>query len=147
MRETIKKIKYKKKLFAYLINEKIFANLGVNFVTPNFFSLQLGFINHKKNHIVKPHTHNKFLRKIKKTTEILFIKKGILRVDFYINKKTYLFSHLIKKNQILILLTGSHGFKVIKDSSIIEVKQGPFSSILDKSKFEPVDEKKIKIRK
>ena len=147
MKETIKKIFYKKKLFAYVVHEKKFIKSGVDFVTPNFFTLQLGFIKHKTGYLVKPHTHKKFLRKIKKTTEILFIKSGILRVDFYLNKKKYLFSYLAKKNHILILIDGSHGFKVIKKCKIIEVKQGPFSSFLDKTRFNSIDEKKIKIKK
>ena len=147
MNKIIQKITYQKKLLAYIVDEKNFLKPGVDFVTPNYFSLQLGFISHKKNYLIKPHTHKKFLRKIKKTTEILFIKSGILRVDFYENNKKYLFSYLIKKNQILILIDGSHGFKVIKKCRFIEVKQGPFSSILDKTRFKNVDEKKIKIKK
>ena len=147
MNKNIQKITHQKKLLAYIINEKNFVKPGVDFVTPNSLSLQLGFISHKKNYLIKPHTHRKFLRKIKKTTEILFIKSGILRVDFYENNKKYLFSYLIKKNQILILIDGSHGFKVIKSCRVIEVKQGPFSPILDKTRFKNVDEKKIKIKK
>ena len=147
MNKIIKKIIYQKKLLAYIVDEKNFLKQGVDFVTPNYFSLQLGFISHKKNYFIKPHTHKKFLRKINKTTEILFIKSGILRVDFYENNKKYLFSYLIKKNQILILIDGSHGFKVIKSCRVIEVKQGPFFSILDKTRFKNVDEKKIKIKK
>ena len=119
---------------------------GVNFITPNSLPLQLGFINHKTGLYVKPHTHNNYLRKIRKTTEILFIKKGILRVDFY-HKKNYLFSKLIKKNEILILVEGSHGFKIIKNSQIIEIKQGPFSLALDKKRFNKIDEKYIKIKR
>ena len=119
---------------------------GVNFITPNSLPLQLGFINHKTGLYVKPHTHNNYLRKIRKTTEILFIKKGILRVDFY-HKKNYLFSKLIKKNEILILVEGSHGFKIIKNSQIIEIKQGPYINKLDKIKFEEANESKIKIKK
>jgi len=143
----LKKITYKKKLFAIIVHEKHFFKSGVNFVTPNSAALQLGFINHKSNHYIKPHTHYYNLRQIKKTSEILLIKKGSLRVDFYQNNKKYLFSKVVTKNQILILMDGSHGFKVIKNCFIIEVKQGPFSQHLDKIKFTKVDERHIKIRK
>ena len=145
--KKIQKIIYKKKLLAIILNENNFFQPGVNFITPSSLSLQLGFIKHKTKTFIKPHTHNNYLRKIKKTTEILFIKKGKLRVDFYHKGKKYLFSKIVNKDNILILIDGSHGFKMIKNCMIIEVKQGPFSVILDKKKFNKVDEKYIKIKK
>ena len=60
---------------------------GVNFLTPNHLTLQLGFIKHKANTYIKPHTHKNYLRRIKKTTEILFIKNGSIRVIFIQKKK------------------------------------------------------------
>ena len=141
----IKKVTYKKKLLAMIVSEKKEFKFGVNFITPNHFPLQLGFINHKSKTLIKPHTHKNYLRKIKKTTEILLIRKGSLRVDFYSNKK-YLFSKIVGKNKILILLEGSHGFKILRNCSIIEIKQGPFSLALDKERFNKIDEKYIKIK-
>ena len=141
----IKKIFYKKKLLAMIVSEKKTIKQGVNFLTPNNFTLQLGFIKHNSNTFIKPHTHKNYLRKIKKTTEILFIKNGSIRVDFY-SKKKYLFSKIVNKNKILILLEGSHGFKILKKCSIIEIKQGPFSLALDKERFNKIDEKYIKIK-
>ena len=143
----IKKIYHKKKLLAIIINEKKFFQPGVNFITPNFLPLQLGFINHNSNTFINPHTHNYYLRKIKKTTEILLIKKGILRVDFYNKNNNYLFSKIINKNHILILIDGTHGFKIIKNCLIIEIKQGPFSPSLDKKRFNKINEKNINIKK
>ena len=61
--------------------------------------------------------------------------------------KKYLFSKIVNKGNILILIDGSHGFKMITNCMIIEVKQGPFSLILDKKKFNKIDEKYIKIKK
>ncbi len=142
----IKKIFHKKKLLAMIIPEKKTFKKGVNFLTPNHLTLQLGFIKHKSNTYIKPHTHKNYLRRIKKTTEILFIKNGSIRVDFY-SKKKYLFSKVVSKNKILILLEGSHGFKILKNCSIIEVKQGPFSLSMDKERFNKIDEKYIKIKK
>ena len=129
------------------MNEKKYSQKkGIKFVTPNFFTLQLGFMNHSKNHIIKPHTHRNFLRKINKTAEVLFVKSGVLRIDFYATKTKYLFSKLLKKNNIAILIQGSHGFKVIKKCNLIEIKQGPFNPLLDKTKFKKTDEDKIRIK-
>ena len=101
----------------------------------------------KKNHIIPPHTHRKRSTKVFITSEVLIILKGILRIDFYDLKQKYLFSKIIKKGQIIFLLHGSHGFKVVKDLQMIEVKQGPFKKNMDKIKFLPISEDKIRIKK
>jgi len=72
--------------------------------------------------------------------------KGCLRVDFYDQKQKYLFSKIIKEKDIIMLVHGGHGFKVLKNIEMIEVKQGPYSIIKDKKKFNKIDEKKIKIK-
>ena len=87
------------------------------------------------------------MRRIHRTSEVLFIKKGLLRVDFYKDNKKYLYSKILKKNDIIILNEGSHGFKILKNCSMIEIKQGPFVKSLDKKRFQSINEKKIKIKK
>ena len=93
-----------------------------------------------------PHKHNKRVTKILTTTEVIILFKGILRVDFYDQKKKYLFSKKVYGGDIIMLVNGGHGFKVLKDIEMIEVKQGPYSLAADKVKFDKTDEKKIKIR-
>ena len=82
------------------------------------------------------------------TTEVIFILNGKLRVDFYSNKnkKYYLFSKIVNEGDILMLINGAHGFKVIKNTKIIEIKQGPYDEVNDKLKFEEVSENKIRYR-
>ena len=94
-----------------------------------------------------PHKHNKRMTKILVTTEVLIILKGTLRVDFYKTNKEYLFSKKIYAGDIIMLVNGGHGFKVLKDIEMIEVKQGPYKLSSDKIKFNKTDEKKIKIKK
>jgi len=141
------KINYKNKLLAIIIRSKKIKNKGVHFQSPKKFTHQVGLINHPTGYVINPHTHRNFLRKINKTSEVLYIKSGILRVDFYTKNKKYLFSKLLKKEDLIILNEGSHGFKVIKKCKLIEVKQGPFFESLDKIRFGKIDEKKIKIKK
>ena len=143
----IEKIFYKKKLYALIVNGKYRNKKGINFFTPNYTTQQFAYINHRKNYVIKPHKHKKRLTKILSTTEVVLILKGILRVDFYNLKKKYLFSKLLRKNDIILLVHGAHGFKVIKNVQMLEVKQGPYSAVKDKIKFENVDEKKIKYKK
>jgi len=102
---------------------------------------------HNKKHIIKPHLHKKRITKILYTTEVILLLKGVLRVDFYNYAKNYLFSKILKQKDIIMLVHGGHGFKALRDVEMLEIKQGPYSLIKDKIKFENVDEKKIKIKK
>ena len=142
----IENIVHKKKLFAVIVKNKYRKKKGVTFFTPKEATQQFGYIKHPKNYIIQPHLHNKRLTKILYTTEVIILFKGILRVDFYDDKKKYLFSKEISKGDIIMLVSGGHGFKVIKNVEMIEVKQGPYSLTKDKKKFQITDEKKIKIK-
>jgi hypothetical protein len=143
----IEKIKYKKKLLAMIVRKSFKKKKGVTFFTPNNLNLQCGYMNHKKNYLIKPHQHLLRKNKIFYTSEVLYIIKGKLRVDFYQNKKNYLFSRIINKNEILILISGSHGFKTLSNLEMLEIKQGPFNEKSDKIKFNSVEEKNINFRK
>ena len=143
----IEKIIHKNKLFALIVSGNYRNKKGITFFTPDNANQQFGYMKHKKGHIIKPHKHLKRTTKIFTTTEVILLLKGILRVDFYNQKKKYLFSKILKKKSIILLVHGGHGFKVIKDVEMIEVKQGPFNISKDKVKFNEIDEKKIKIKK
>ena len=131
----IKNITYKNKTLALIIKNKYLKKRGINFFTNNNLSQQVAYLNHKKGHIIQPHLHKRRLKKIYDTSEVLVILDGSLKVDFYSNKKKYLFSKILSKNDIIILLTSGHGFKILKNCKFIEVKQGPYDAKKDKFKF------------
>ena len=142
----IEKILHKKRLFALIVRRQFRKKSGITFFTSKESTQQFGFMKHKKNYIIKPHKHNERQTRILKTTEVILLLKGILRVDFYDNSFKYLFSKIINEGNIVMLVHGGHGFKILKDVEMIEVKQGPYSLSSDKIKFKMVDEKKIKIK-
>ena len=143
----IEKISYKKKILALIVRGKYRNKKGITFFTPKESTQQFGYMKHKKKYIIKPHLHKKRSTKILYTTEVILLLKGILRVDFYSFSKTYLFSKVIKEKDIIMLVHGGHGFKVLKNVEMIEIKQGPYILSKDKVKFENVDENKINIKK
>ena len=142
----IENIYYKKKLYAIIIKNKYRTKKGVNFFSTPNLPQQFGYINHKKDHHILPHIHQKRKTKVLLTTELIFILKGIIRVDFYTEKKNYLFSKKIKKGELIFLMNGGHGFKILKDAQMIEVKQGPYQKIKDKKKFKNIPIDKIILR-
>ena len=142
----IEKVYNQKKLYALIVRNSYKKKKGVSFFTDKNATQQFGYMNHKTDYIILPHRHNKRQSKILLTTEVIIILKGILRVDFYNNKEKYLFSKKLYANDLIMLSNGGHGFKVLKDTQMIEVKQGPYSLSMDKVKFEKVNENKIKIK-
>ena len=142
----VEKIYNKKKLYALIVRAKFRKKKGINFFTPNETNQQFGYMKHNKGHLIKPHKHKKRTTKIFYTTEVIIVFKGSLRVDFYDQRQKYLFSKIIREKDIIMLVHGGHGFKVLKKVEMIEVKQGPYSLEKDKVKFKEIDEQKIKIR-
>jgi hypothetical protein len=143
----IEKIIYKKKLLALIVRGKYRNKKGITFFTPNNAIQQFGYMKHKKQHIIKPHLHKKRLTKIFYTTEVILLLKGILRIDFYNRFKKYLFSKILKEKDIIMLVQGGHGFKVLRNIEMLEIKQGPYNLIKDKIKFENIGDSKVKFKK
>ena len=128
------KIKNKKKILALLI-KKQFKTKGIKFFTPENYSQQLGYMNRPKGYEVKPHLHKSIRREVFNTREVLFIKKGKIKADFFDNKKKFVCSKILKTGDILLLVDGGHGFKMLERSEIFEVKQGPYKKDLAKIIF------------
>ena len=125
---------------AIILREKYSQN-GIEFFTPDDFPQQLGYMKHKKGHKIKPHLHNKVERTVNFTFEVLFIKSGVVKVNFYDLNKKHLDSNILNKGDVILLAFGGHGFEIIEDAEMIEVKQGPYAGDDDKTRFDPLEEK------
>lgn len=123
-----------------------YHNSGIGFFSNDNDGLQLGYMNRPDSYVIAPHTHNKIKREVYFTEEILFIRSGMVRVDFYDEKQQYVESHIARSGDIVILKAGGHGFKVIERADIFEVKQGPYLGAQDKVRFEPISDEKAIIK-
>ncbi len=130
----IYKIQYRHELLAIIISNR-FMESGIHFFTPDDFSQQLAYMNHPKGKIIEPHIHNPVPRNVEYTQEVLFIKSGKIQVDFYNQKRDYLESKILESGDAILLIKGGHGFKVIEDVEMYEVKQGPYVGDADKTRF------------
>lgn len=121
-----------------IIIKKDYSKDGVEFFTPNDFSQQLAYMKHPKGKIIDAHTHNLIPREVNYTKEVLVIRKGKLRVDFYEEDQTYIESRVVEEGDVILLAYGGHGFEVIEDCEMVEIKQGPFLGENDKVRFEGI---------
>lgn len=141
----IEQINHKDKLLSIIIRHN-FRKDGIEFFTPNDFSQQLGYMNRPKGYIIPPHVHNPVRREVQYTKEVLYIKSGRVRVDFYDEEQNYLQSTALYAGDVVLLAYGGHGFEMIEDSEIIEVKQGPYAGELDKTRFDAIDKEKVRLK-
>lgn len=124
-------------VLAIILRNKYSQN-GIEFFTPDHFPQQLGYMKHKKGHKIKPHLHNKVERTVNFTFEVLFIKSGVVKVNFYDLNKEHLESNILNKGDVILLAYGGHGFEIIEDAEMIEVKQGPYAGDDDKTRFDSI---------
>jgi len=129
-------------LFAMIISNK-YSEPGIHFFTPDDFSQQLAYMKHPPGKIIQPHVHNPVQREVHFTKEVLFIRKGKIRIDFYTDKQNYIESHILETGDVILLSEGGHGFEILEETEMIEVKQGPYAGGKDKTRFEPVAESKV----
>ena len=136
MNFLIKNIIIDKKIVAkvFRYNKKKFK--GIKFFTPSSLGMQVGSMNHSKNHIIKPHFHINRKKIVKEMSELLIIFSGQLKVFFYKKNRLRAKSVIINKKDMILLISGGHGFKVLKKLEMLEIKQGPFVGEKDKMRFE-----------
>lgn len=129
-----------------LIVRRSFRKEGISFLTPSTYSQQLGYMNRPEGYVIAPHIHNPVLREVHYTKEVLFIRSGRLRVDFYSDHQEYLESTILEAGDVILLAFGGHGFEMLAPTEIIEVKQGPYAGDQDKTRFHSVTPDLLRIR-
>ncbi len=135
-------IKKKNRILAYIIRDDHQCE-GVDFITPDDYSQQVAYMHHPAGKVIDAHVHNAVHRSVLYTQEVLFIKRGKLRVDFYDEYEDYLESRVLNSGDVLLLVSGGHGFKALEELEMIEVKQGPYSGDKDKTRFKGIDDDKV----
>lgn len=141
----IENISHEGQLYAIIVRHNYQEN-GIHFFTPNDFSQQLAYMKHPAGKVIDPHVHNPVKREVHFTKEVLIIKKGKLRVDFYDLNQVYLDSRILETGDVILLSEGGHGFSVLEDLEMFEVKQGPYAGDADKTRFEPIHHDQIVLK-
>ena len=126
------------KTLAIIVSHR-FNKEGIHFFTPDDFSQQLAYIHHPTGKEIPPHVHNPVAREVSYTQEVLVMKKGKMQVDFYDDQRNYLKSRILEAGDVILLATGGHGFTVLEEIEMIEVKQGPYAGDMDKTRFEKAE--------
>ena len=143
--EKLEYVKKKEKLLAIIIRNDFTCN-GVNFITPDEYSQQIAYMHHPTGKTIDAHVHNLVHRNVVLTQETLVIKKGKLRVDFYDDYEDYLESRILNEGDVILLVSGGHGFQVLEEIEMIEIKQGPYSGDADKKRFSGISDEEVNVK-
>ena len=133
----ISQITHQGKMLAMIVSHR-FTEPGIHFFTPNELSQQLAYMHHPAGKLIAPHVHNPVAREVAYTQEVLFIRRGKMRVDFYDEAQNYLESRVLETGDVILLATGGHGFEVLEELEMFEVKQGPYAGDADKTRFKGI---------
>jgi hypothetical protein len=134
-RRQVHEVFHRELLLAVIISGD-FHRPGIHFFTPGSLSQQVAYMCHPAGKRIQPHVHNPVQREVFYTQEVLLIKRGVVRVDFYSSEQQYLLSHVLRSGDVILLVQGGHGFDVLEDVEMIEVKQGPYVGEADKTRFD-----------
>jgi hypothetical protein len=135
--DNIEYIKHNDHIFAIIISSR-FNEKGIRFFTPDDFSQQLGYMCHPAGKKIEPHFHNPVERNVVYTQEVLYIKRGKVKVNFYDEQKVFLLDRILQTGDVILLANGGHGFEVLEEIEMIEIKQGPYQGDSDKTRFNPI---------
>ena len=130
----VERIIHERELIAIII-PKDYEKDGIEFFTPDEFSQQIAYMKHTAGKSIPALMHNNIPREVFFTLETLFIKSGRVKVDFFSKDKKAIGSRTLSSGDTLFLASGGHGFTMLEDTEMIEVKQGPYGGDLDKVRF------------
>lgn len=133
----IEEIRNRDQLLAMIVRNDYHSDRRIEFFTPDDFSQQLAWMHHPAGHRIAPHQHLHCVRTITYTQEVLIVRKGKLRAFFYNDDHTLSATADLFAGDVILLTAGGHGFEVLEEVEMIEVKQGPYVGDHDKERFEP----------
>ncbi len=134
MKEDIERIEHANKLLAIIVRSD-YRKSGIEFFTPDDFSQQLAYMNRPAGYKIAPHIHNKVQREVFYTQEVLFIKRGKIKIEFYDNDRNLIDTCILETGDVILLASGGHGFEMLEPTEMLEVKQGPYAGEHDKTRF------------
>src|SRR3984893_5515637 len=141
-RDNLEEVRIGGELCAIIVPAS-FDKPGIQFFTPNELSQQLASMSYSPGKIIPAHTHNPLRRDKSYTLGAIFYIKVKLRVDFFSMQREYHTSRILCPGDVILLISGGHGYEVLEELNMVEVKQGPYAGEMDKTRFIAVVPEKL----
>jgi len=105
------------------------------FPTPPELSLQVGFVVYPAGGEIQRHDHRPLERRIVGTPEVLLVRSGRCEVDLYDEERRHVATRELRAGDVILIAAGGHGFRMLEDTVLLEVKQGPYVGLDEKERF------------
>jgi hypothetical protein len=105
------------------------------FLTPPEFKQQVGYIVYPAGGEVTRHAHRPIERHMIGTSEVLLVLKGHAIIDVYDDDHTLMASRELTTGDVMLMVGGGHGFRMIEHTVFLEIKQGPYAGMDEKEHF------------
>ena len=118
----------------YIIRAEL-APATTTFVTPSHYKQQVGFVAYPAGGEVQRHLHLPLERHLVGTSEVLIVRKGRCLMDVYDDAKELAATRELNAGDVVLMVGGGHGFRMLEDTLFLEVKQGPYLDLEEKERF------------
>lgn len=132
--ESIEHLASNGQVLAYIIRGDL-TPASTTFLTPPEFKQQVGFVVYPAGGEIHRHDHRPLERKIVGTSEVLVVKQGRCEIDIYNDQRELVATRELGPGDIMLMVGGGHGFRMIEDTIFLEIKQGPYTGIDEKERF------------
>lgn len=119
---------------AYIIRASLMPE-RTTFLTPDDFKQQVGFVVYPAGGEIARHTHRPIERRLVGTSEVLVVRKGRAEVDIFDDDRTLVTTRELRLGDVMLMMGGGHGFRILEDTVFLEIKQGPYTGVDEKERF------------
>lgn len=132
--EMVEHIVAQNSSLAYIVRRELNPR-QTTFLTPPDCTLQTGFVAYPAGGEIRRHVHKPLQREISGTMEVIIVRKGCCMIDVYDETQVLVASRELRTDDVVIITNGGHGFRMLEDTVLLEVKQGPYFGVGEKDWF------------
>ena len=132
--EHVEQIAHNGKTLAYIIRAEVSPD-KTTFLTPSDLKQQIGFIVYPAGGNIQRHVHRPLERHLIGTSEVIIVRRGRCEIDIYSDERDFVASRELRPGDIMLMVAGGHGFRMLEDTVLLEVKQGPYTGVDEKERF------------
>ena len=132
--DIVERISWNGVPLCYLIRNDLLPS-ETTFLTPPEFKQQVGYVVYPQGGEIKRHIHRSIERRLLGTSEVLVVKKGHCVIDIYSDDHELVVTRDLFPGDVMLMVGGGHGFRMIEDTVLLEIKQGPYTGLEEKEHF------------